>query len=470
MTALPITQPATPNSREARMLVLFLIMLIFSFSPSKVLGQFGPLVFFGGSIFFVQVRPRFHIAKYAVVLLLYGIGACLYYFILPEFSFINYSFFCVTASSALVLFYDFKSVVSASLMRRISDLIKIFLLVEAIYGILQGAVGILRTGTPDFATGDFVRGTIELGFEPTGLGGNPIFAILISTQLFFVFATSASSTTMRRLVFYLVILTAWLLASVLHSIIYFISAMILATLLYTLRTRRKSLSILSWRVRTGVVGAGIFMAISAMLLLPSNVATLPYFFVNNLMIQEDSPSEKARAVFNTLFLLPQQIPIQPLLGVGFGQYSSRASLILTGEYLRGSSVPLPTYTSTVTEAYIISLYRSFLVNHPTGSSSLQPFFSWLSLYGEAGILGLVIVAIITLRAVSIFTKLTSDEFPKLGLLMLMMLLYVLLLGFQDNYWEFTQAIFPAFLLLKISYDFLMKYGNRPAIRQGYSRV
>jgi hypothetical protein len=34
---------------------------------------------------------------------------------------------------------------------------------------------------------------------------------------------------------------------------------------------------------------------------------------------------------------------------------------------------------------------------------------------------------------------------------LILLFYLFFLGFQDNYWEYTQAIFPAFLVLKLGY-------------------
>jgi hypothetical protein len=36
---------------------------------------------------------------------------------------------------------------------------------------------------------------------------------------------------------------------------------------------------------------------------------------------------------------------------------------------------------------------------------------------------------------------------------------MLLLGFQDNYWEFTQAIYAPLLLAKLSYDYLKSHAG-----------
>ena len=43
-----------------------------------------------------------------------------------------------------------------------------------------------------------------------------------------------------------------------------------------------------------------------------------------------------------------------------------------------------------------------------------------------------------------------------------LLLYIALLGLHDNYWEFTQAIFPGVLLLKLCYDYLEGYKVKSA--------
>jgi hypothetical protein len=40
-----------------------------------------------------------------------------------------------------------------------------------------------------------------------------------------------------------------------------------------------------------------------------------------------------------------------------------------------------------------------------------------------------------------------------------LILYLALLGLQDNYWEFTQAILPALILLKLGYDYLNNEHN-----------
>jgi hypothetical protein len=44
----------------------------------------------------------------------------------------------------------------------------------------------------------------------------------------------------------------------------------------------------------------------------------------------------------------------------------------------------------------------------------------------------------------------------MNLFMMTLMLYIVMLGFQNVYWEYTQAIFPAILGMKLSYDYLRK--------------
>ena len=39
--------------------------------------------------------------------------------------------------------------------------------------------------------------------------------------------------------------------------------------------------------------------------------------------------------------------------------------------------------------------------------------------------------------------------------LLVLLIYIALLGFQDNYWEWSQAIFPAVLILRLGWLYLL---------------
>jgi hypothetical protein len=440
-------------------------MLLIAFSPSKALGQISTFIFLAGLIFYVQLKPQRHILIYTIAALLYTFIGLLYLTIMSEFSLVNHFLFLVTASSPLILLYDLKPIASPKLMRTLSKRTLLFLALEGLYGITQAIVGSYRTGSFDIDNGDVVRGTIEPSFVPATSGGNAIFAILISTLFMFTLSVSRKGvpsfplrlrlTRTRRLsirwiglCFGGVILVSWVLASVLHTIIYAALAVVLTlpfliTQVIPKRTLRQAFSI----ILVTIVLGGL-----TVLVLPRNISHLPIFLKYNFSISENSYSEKARATYYTFCRLPKQIPLQPIVGLGPGQYSSRASLIRSGEYLR-VSIPISAYVNPWAERYILRLLLPFKRGIKSGSS-LFPHYSWLTAYGETGLLGFCAIILLILKAILDFRKLRSYRFPKMHWVMLILVIYIALLGLQDNYWEFTQAIFPAFLILALCHAYL----------------
>ena len=192
-----------------------------------------------------------------------------------------------------------------------------------------------------------------------------------------------------------------------------------------------------------------------MTLLPGNVRSIPEFLRLTFVFGPDASSEKTRATYNSLMRLPEHVPWQPLIGLGPGQYSSRASLIRSGQYLQGGRLPLPDHAHPLAERYILSEWNAFIASSRTGSTFF-PFYSWLTLYGEFGLMGVIVIVALMLLALRNFRRARSLEFPRLHLAMTILLLYVALLGLQDNYWELTQAILPAMLTLRIGYSYLAR--------------
>lgn len=441
--------------RETRFLILFTLVLLISFSPSKALGQFVAVFCLAGFLFFVRIRQRQNLIKLVALILAYSILGVFYYLALPEFSFINYFLFLLTISSALIWFIDFSPILNDRFIRKLSSIILPVLSFEALYGIAQGLVSYLRSGSFDFSSGDNVRGTIEPSFTAQGLGGNVMFVILLSSLFIFALGISRLRFTRIRIFIYGLVIFAWLIASVLHTILFFGVAVLVAILLIKMPRRDRQRSRRLSRFRTAVLVLTVCLAILLPILLPKNLATLPNFISYTTDIREDAYSEKARAIFYTIFRLPQDFELQPIIGIGPGQYSSRASLIRTGEYLKGSGIPLPNYTSSATGKYIMPLWASFL-KRPGGGSTYFPFSSWMSLYGEMGVFGMIAVLYAIFRVSFKLRKWNSKEYPGLNLALLVLLFYIAFLGLQDNYWEFTQAIFPAFLTLTIGYQYLQK--------------
>jgi len=200
--------------------------------------------------------------------------------------------------------------------------------------------------------------------------------------------------------------------------------------------------------------------VSAAIVFPSNMSTLPYYVHTSLssLAQVSSVSPKSIATLNTLLELPRREPIQPLLGLGLGQYSSRAGLIMSGTYLSRPFYLEPRYR-TVSYDLIYSLQEA--VRERRYGSTFFPYYSWLSVYGELGMLGVALVLALGIVVFKNLRRIRSapQEIRALQLSIALTLTYVMVLGFQDNYWEFAQAVFAPLVLAKLSYDWIRRYGQ-----------
>jgi hypothetical protein len=370
-----------------------------------------------------------------------------------DFSFVNFFLFLLTFSSVLIFFYDLRPIATFSTLKSTSKITLAVLTFEAIYGISQGLVSALRRGTFDGASGDNVRGTIEPSFTALGLGGNVMFAILISSLFLYVLSNYSSRKSFLNYFLYIIVLLSWVLASVLHTLIFFGIAFLIAVIIFKTPSIKTVYNRYFWKFRRQVLLSIIVLIILSPILIPRNLGTLPSFIRYTIDIRENAYSEKARAIYSTIFKLPQDYPLQPIFGIGPGHYSSRASLIRSGEYLKGTSIPLPPFLTQATEKYIIPLWESFQ-KRPGGGSTYFPFFTWMSLYGELGLLGILAVILTSLKLVYDIRKMSSTRLPGLSFGLLTLIIYFILLGFQDNYWEFTQVVFPAFLVIKLGFSFL----------------
>jgi hypothetical protein len=446
------------------MVILFVLTLVICFSPIKALAQFAPLICIAGLIFYARIAPVWNLKRYAVVLIVFLAVALMHALIVREFSFINTLVFLLTSSAVLILFYDFRSTANARVLARLSRITLGFLLIEAIIGLAQGVQSAVQNQSFDLGSGDAVQGTVGLISTGDPLANNAIFAILVSSLLVFVIGTTQPEHLRRRSARLFFIALVWLLASVLHTVIFLASGVVLAWLARRLLQRRQHPSSGSLRISKRTLTLVTALALLALFLVsafPTNIANAVPFFNLTLTIAEDSPSEKARATYNSIVLLPGNEPLQPLIGVGFGQYSSRAALMLSGEYL-SVGLPLPPFVTRNSEDFILSVFREFLATRPDGGSTFHPFYSWLSLYGEAGILGFAIVVIVIVRAVARIGRSGEIMLRFLPFTTCALIFYVAGLGLQDNYWEFTQAIFPAFLCIALGYRYLTGPRRKPA--------
>ncbi|MCS6880083.1 MAG: hypothetical protein RMK84_04295 [Oscillochloridaceae bacterium] len=449
--------PANPplSQRERRFVHVFILTLAICYSPFKALAMLAPFILIAGLIFYVQASPINHLLKYIMALLTFAGISAFYALITPAFDVFNALLFLVTASSFLVLLYDLRTIATPALLQRLVVVVVVVVWIEALLGMAQGLAGFARARTFDVGVGDIVRGTIDPFVLAPPAASNAMFAILLSTLLIFLVGFSPARLSLPRLVALGIGLTAWVMASVLHTLIFFATAALLSVLLLAPLAIPKRWS--RGRSSGCLILAGILLLTTGLTvtLLPANVRSAREFLRLTFVFRPDAPSEKTRATYNTLVRLPEHVPWQPLIGLGPGQYSSRASLIRSGQYLQGGRLPLPDHAHPLAERYILSEWRAFIDSARTGSTFF-PFYSWLTVYGEFGLIGLTTVILLILLALGCFRQARSTEFPRLHLAMTILLLYVALLGFQDNYWELTQAILPAMLTLRIGYSYLAR--------------
>lgn len=441
---------------------LYLLILLISFSPVDAVAQLLPPLVVLTLIFLVQVRPRHHLARYIVIGVFYvGVGT-LYQVLFGYFSWINYLLFALTTSSLLVTFYDFRSIADAKLLDKVADITFYFLLIQAAVGFAQVVAAFSASGTLDSATGDAVQGTLNLSLVPKADGSNQSYAILVSSMLLFMIGCRPRSTA--RWIGIGIIAFSWLLGSVMHSIIFLLVSLIVVVFLFIFFGPRAVISAkVKRRVLLLFLSALVLFVGFSVVVLPRNVASLERFVDITFDYGPKSDSQKTVATYNTLQLLPLDNPLFVIIGVGPGQYSSRASLIRSGEYLQ-ANLPISSYVNEYAKKYILDLWIR-LRDQPgyLRSSVLFPYYSWLTLYGELGILGVAGVLLLIFRVYNGLWEGIFPEFPLLGVCMLILLLYIALLGFQDNYWEWTRAIFPGILLLKLAFS----YSQRVKFMSGY---
>lgn len=444
----------------------YLVCLVVSFSPLKAVAYMLPvLVLLTGTTFerrawrFIR-RPM--LATVALVVVSAG-HAVLY----PDFIWSNAFAALITYSTLLFLAADFSRVATLPLIRRLTNLTVIWLTFQAVIGVGQAlfSAAVVGGGSFDLAVGDAVKGTINPLPIGDGSGSNQMFAVLLSLYLIALYPNRwlLRSTTRRWML--PLIGVAWVLASVMHTVLFAAVAVLMAALISPVERRRRRFARMVQRGRlAGAAVAGALVLGGALwVFLPSNLQTLPHYVeqaVSGFRQPVDGVSPKVLATVNTIAVLPTIEPGQPVYGLGLGQYSSRAGLIMSGTYLSGDFY-LPPRSRNVSYELIYQLQAS-IRGQNVGSTNF-PYYSWLSVYGELGAIGLVLclfwLSIVLRRARGAQSTPLAGSVG-FGQSIAIAILYVAFLGLQDNYWEFAQAIFCPLFLLKLYYDYL-KGQHRP---------
>jgi len=433
----------------------FVFTLILCWSPSNLLAYLAPLI--AVAVFIFLSKSITVIRNVIIWILVWGIIIALYILLTPDFLVHSALISVLTYSSFLViLVIPGRFLADTHLLDRMLKWVYWFVIIEALVGITQGLYGFAQTGTLDAANGDFVEGTIHPALASELSLSNPMFAI----NMAFLLLALLPNLILRgkgALAIALGVISL-ILASVLHVLLMLAVAAVLAVLIFWPISLRRRMTYLA--------GAGlIFAVIIAFFALRRNFSTADGF-ARQLLSGE---SFRSIAIERAVVDLPRDYPLLPLVGLGPGQFSSRAGLIGTGLYFGSPNNPrpLPLVPKGMTKAFkenTLDLWLEIADLNARGisvGSTHKPFMSWLSVYIEWGALAIASIFCFTIFLL-IRVRLVMHTYPQriLATVFGTGLLLLLFIGAQENYWEVPQAILVGLMILKVQYVILMNPQTR----------
>ena len=316
--------------------------------------------------------------------------------------------------------------VDDTLFRRISRCVAWYVIFQTIIGTIQFAA----SGDPDAVSGtlglfDLVSGSITIT--------QMYFGFLMISMVLFLMLDWSTWLAKTGIVAGLVV-TA--LSQSGHQSFFFAGAL---GLFAVLQSRRVGL----------MLGTGCVLS--------ALVALVLYFYPTTLTSAEswydktvNSPdSPKRLSVDGARPILSD--PKNLILGTGIGQYSSRAALVSSGEFL---SVSLPSVVvgqSLYFRRYLTPGLASF-EERGEGSAISKPYFTWLSVVVEFGLVQSVAIAAVvclTLKRCFRWMYQPCPEVARAGMLGGVAVTFFLLCCMVENYAEFPQAVFIPYLLFVV---------------------
>jgi hypothetical protein len=296
--------------------------------------------------------------------------------------------------------------------------------------VLQSFVGVFQfmaTGNPDAVCGTF--GLLD-GFKQQITITQVYFTFTVFGMILFLIP--AANRWPPRIAIAMGVLICMLAQSG-HQIIFFVVSLVLCGML--------RLSSIGTLART-FAAATVMMAL--MLQFYPNTIWLAQEWYRKAAETPDSPKRLALEGAAAILAEPKNL----LMGTGLGQYSSRAALITSDEYL---SVKLPrvlTGRSTYFDEHIRqSLFLFDKIGE--GSAIAKPYMSAVSIPVEWGLVPCFIFLFIICRQLIWSAKVMwahADQLGWFGFATMVGILFFLMCCLVENYAEFSQAIFAPFVL------------------------
>ncbi|MDJ1484994.1 hypothetical protein QNI16_31130 [Cytophagaceae bacterium YF14B1] len=435
----------------------FMVALSLSLLPIKIFSYVVPFV----ALFWFIVRSSSGRVLQRTLMAITGIVVLLgFYYIIYLYQ--GTSFLLGNSVVAIFTYSTFflllvipgRGISSSFSYEKYAPVLKWVILIEGIIGILQFVI-VTVTGITYIINGDSVQGTIGIDAILNGNAGfgNQIFVI---SMIFFIFLFIPYVLQQHK--YYYVVLVGLLsimLAGVLHVFVSLVWALLFTILFY-----RKNLIFSDLSKIIGGVAMALLMLLPLEFFFPGISKTTAVFF----QIYQDRDSPKFEAMDNAFDKLPEQYPLVSLIGLGPGQYSSRAGLISSGNYYGSKMNFLP---NEVSEPFRKLFQHTWLeYTHGSdryGNSTMhRPFFSILSLFAEFGFVGLglflgcILYFFMKIRLLFVFFKERKNKVNTyLAFAMGVLLIMLVFISTFENYLETVQALLPGMMLFKVLYSQLL---------------
>lgn len=323
------------------------------------------------------------------------------------------------------------------------------LIIESIVGVIQILSSIvIYGGSFDGSYGDYVQGTINFfSFFNRAIGfNNQVFTLNVIFFMTFLYPYLFIKKKVKVVKVAMVLAgIAILVSSVLHLII----ALVISVLFF--------IFVCEFGRFKSLFKFGALMSLAVLFIVYTQPRNFTLFTEYGKSLFLKSSPKLVYAVNTFDALLPIDGDYNKLLfGLGPGQFSSRAALIASNEYLESD-------LSTIFEPYKSESYLKYF--EPTwdmyrdnkekyGNSTMtRPFFSILSFISEYGLLLFLVIIFFFLKYASNLKskyKKEPNDFKKslIGVSFIASL-FLFSIGVFENYWELTPGIFPGMMLLKL---------------------
>lgn len=403
-------------------LIVFTFSLLVAFSPSKIGQLFYPFAI----VVLIAFTNWDSLMKVCLVTGCYFLLSAFYYVLSKSydlsFSVLGVFFFFLHIMPFFLLMVNFSGVITPRTQDRIITVVKFFILFEGIFGLGQMIFYTLATGDVGVSSGDIIRGTLQPNVFAVRLSENMVYSILMS--LLIMFYVLARGFTL--------------------SVVPGVLAVILANSMSTILILLASILVTSLRVKVArrVIFRFALPTLFLLVMLSWDNISRVIGILNEIDILEHQP--KVVATRNTINI-SGQIPAHFFVGFGPGQYSSRASLIASGQYLKDTDMKLPYSTNEFNQRNILSPYLN-----RTGGSFFMPSYTFLSIYGEFGFCGLMLLSFVMILLYRKYMK--SFGHTVYGRIFVTFLFsFFIFLGFYENNWEYTAFTTIFVILLRLGW-------------------